>query len=192
MLIILCLLVVAGVVLAVASIIFPISTDANSSTKQSFEEAESGIATTQLKSQIASLETEVKQMCVNYTAIRTDFNKLRNKESRLIDHLLNQKNLHDAQNEIYQLTSNNLILQDKVNRLLHFEEENKDLLLKNSKLSSEIERLQSESQNRDNEIILLRQKCDYMQTNLNDVNGRLDEIIKGTFYSSHFIMDYLI
>lgn len=179
MLLILSLLIGLGVVLSLTAVIFPVSGDKDSSRKRSFEQAATDVVFVQLKEQISSLENEVRLMAADCSAMSREFSRLRSKESRLIEHLLNQKNLGDAQNEIYQLTSDNLILQNKVNRLLVFEEENKELSSRVRELTSDVERFQNERQSKDNQILQLRQKCEYAQAQLDDLNTRLNEASSG-------------
>lgn len=179
MLLILSLLIGLGVVLSLAAVIFPLSGDKDSSRKRNFEQAATDIVFVQLKEQISSLENEVKLVTANCSAMHSEFSRLRNKESKLIEHLLNQKNLGDAQNEIYQLTSDNLILQNKVNRLLIFEEENKELSRRVLELTSDVERFQKERQDKNSQILQLHQKCEYTQAQLDDLNTRLNETSSG-------------
>lgn len=179
MLLILSLLIGLGVVLSLAAVIFPVSEDKDSSRKRSFEQAATDVVFVQLKEQISSLENEVRLMAADCSAMSREFSRLRSKESRLIEHLLNQKNLGDAQNEIYQLTSDNLILQNKVNKLLVFEEENKELSRRVMELTSDVERFQKERQSKDSHILQLRQKCEYAQAQLDALNARLNEASSG-------------
>ena len=178
MIFLLLILIVLAVALTLYIFMFFPSEDIRHRRQQNSFPTTTGMIFDQLKEQISSLEREVKQTNQTYLVMRNEFYQLKEKESNLIDQLLNQKKLYDAQSEVYQLTSDNLILQDKINRLLILEEENKELTNKVMNLTSDIQKLRIEKERQESFIVQSREKERHLQNQLDDTNVRFNAVSK--------------